>query len=73
MADQASSSIVIDADKSAVMAVIADFESYPEWASMIRNVTVDERGADGRGTAVSFNIDPTDVASRCRSCSTPVC
>jgi uncharacterized membrane protein len=57
MADQASSSIVIDADKAAVMAVIADFESYPEWASMIRSVTVDERGPDGRGTAVSFNLD----------------
>jgi uncharacterized membrane protein len=57
MADQASSSITINADKSAVMAVIADFESYPEWASMIRTVTVDETGADGRGTKVSFVLD----------------
>ncbi|MBV9292191.1 MAG: SRPBCC family protein [Frankiales bacterium] len=57
MADQASSSISINADKSAVMAVIADFESYPEWASMIRTVTVDETDADGRGTKVSFVLD----------------
>ena len=57
MADQATSSITIDADKSAVMAVIADFESYPEWASMIRTVTVDETGPDGRGTKVSFVLD----------------
>jgi ribosome-associated toxin RatA of RatAB toxin-antitoxin module len=57
MAEQASSSIVIEADKAAVMAVIADFESYPEWASMIRKVNVDERGPDGRGTQVSFSLD----------------
>jgi carbon monoxide dehydrogenase subunit G len=57
MADQASSSITVNADKAAVMAVIADFESYPEWASMIRKVTVDETGPDGRGTQVSFVLD----------------
>ena len=57
MADQASSSITINADKAAVMAVIADFEAYPQWASMIRTVTVDEKGADGRGTQVSFVLD----------------
>src|SRR3954452_14770134 len=57
MADQASSSITINADKAAIMAVIADFESYPEWASMIRTVTVDETGSDGRGTQVSFVLD----------------
>jgi carbon monoxide dehydrogenase subunit G len=57
MADQASSSITVNADKSAVMAVIADFESYPEWASMIRKVDVEETGPDGRGTTVSFTLD----------------
>src|SRR3954447_2170055 len=57
MADQASSSLTINAGKSAVMAVIADFESYPEWASMIRTATVDETGPDGRGTQVSFVLD----------------
>jgi hypothetical protein len=57
MADSASSSITVNADKAAVMAVIADFESYPEWASMIRTVTVDETGPDGRGKQVSFVLD----------------
>ena len=57
MADQASSSITVNADKASVMAVIADFESYPEWASMIRTVTVDETGSDGRGSQVSFVLD----------------
>jgi carbon monoxide dehydrogenase subunit G len=57
MADQASSSITINADQAAIMAVIADFESYPEWASMIKKVNVEETGADGRGTKVSFSLD----------------
>ncbi|HET7530159.1 MAG TPA: SRPBCC family protein [Mycobacteriales bacterium] len=57
MADKASSSITIDADKAAVMAVIADFESYPEWASMIKQVSVDETGPDGRGRQVTFTMD----------------
>jgi carbon monoxide dehydrogenase subunit G len=57
MADHASSSITVDADKSAVMAVIADFDAYPEWASMIKSVTVEETGGDGRGTQVTFTMD----------------
>ena len=32
MAEQTSSSITIDAPPADVMAVIADFESYPAWA-----------------------------------------
>jgi hypothetical protein len=57
VSDQASSSITVNADKAAVMAVIADFDAYPEWASMIRTVTVDETGPDGRGSQVSFVLD----------------
>jgi len=57
MADQASSSITIDAGKAAVMAVIADFDAYPEWASMIKNVSVDETDAEGRGTQVTYTMD----------------
>jgi ribosome-associated toxin RatA of RatAB toxin-antitoxin module len=55
--DQASSSIIIDADKAAVMAVIADFDAYPEWASMIKKVSVDESDAEGRGTQVTYTMD----------------
>ena len=57
MADQASSSTTIDAGKAAVMAVIADFDAYPEWASMIKKVAVDETGSAGRGTKVTFTLD----------------
>jgi ribosome-associated toxin RatA of RatAB toxin-antitoxin module len=55
--DKASSSIIIAADKHAVMAVIADFESYPEWSTAIKQVTVEETDANGRGTAATFTLD----------------
>jgi carbon monoxide dehydrogenase subunit G len=55
--DQASASIVIDADKQAVMAVIADFEAYPEWSTAIKSVTVDEVGKDGRGAQATLTLD----------------
>jgi ribosome-associated toxin RatA of RatAB toxin-antitoxin module len=55
--DQASSSITINADKSAIMAVIADFESYPEWSTAIKAVAVDATGDDGRGKTATFTLD----------------
>jgi carbon monoxide dehydrogenase subunit G len=57
MVDKASSSIVINADKAAIMSVIADFEAYPEWSTAIKSVTVDEVGDDGRGTQATFTLD----------------
>jgi carbon monoxide dehydrogenase subunit G len=57
MVDKASSSITINADKAAIMAVIADFEAYPEWSTAIKQVTVDEVGDDGRGTQATFTLD----------------
>ena len=47
MADQASSSIVIDAPVAEVLAVIRDLESYPVWAGQISGAEVLESGADG--------------------------
>jgi ribosome-associated toxin RatA of RatAB toxin-antitoxin module len=57
MVDRASSSIVIDADKHAVMAVIADLEAYPEWSTAIKTVTIDETGADGRAATATLTLD----------------
>ena len=57
MSDVATSSIEISADKSAVMAVIADFPAYPEWAGYVKKVEVVEPGADGRADQVRFNLD----------------
>jgi len=57
MADQASSSITINAPKSEVMGVIADFEAYPEWSGQIKRVSVDEPGDSGRAKQVTFTLD----------------
>jgi ribosome-associated toxin RatA of RatAB toxin-antitoxin module len=57
MADQASSSITIAADKAAVMNVIADFPAYPEWAGFIKVAEVVEPGPNGRAKQVRFVLD----------------
>ena len=51
MADQASSSITIDAPPEAVLGVIRDLESYPQWTGPITAAEVLERGADGPSRA----------------------
>jgi len=57
MTDQASASITINASKADVMAVIADFEAYPEWSGQIKSVAIDEQGPDGRPAQVTFTLD----------------
>jgi hypothetical protein len=57
MADQAQSSITIGADKSAIMAVIADFPAYPDWAGFIKLAEVIENGPDGHAKQVRFVLD----------------
>ncbi|NWJ69702.1 SRPBCC family protein, partial [Pseudonocardia sp. ICBG1122] len=52
MADATSSSIHIDAPPERVMAVIADFASYPEWTDQITSVEILDAGADGRARQV---------------------
>jgi ribosome-associated toxin RatA of RatAB toxin-antitoxin module len=55
--DQASSRITINADKPTIMAVIADFEAYPEWTTAMKSTHIDEVGEDGRGTKVTLTLD----------------
>ncbi|QKT07603.1 SRPBCC family protein [Gordonia sp. X0973] len=57
MADHTAQSIVINAEPEAVMAVIADFDNYPEWVSAAREVTVEEFGPDGKPARVRFDLD----------------
>ena len=57
MADQASSSITIDATPAEVMAVIADFEHYPEWAGFVKTAEVLSKGAGGRADKARFVVD----------------
>ena len=57
MADQASSQIVIAADKATIMDVIADFAAYPDWAGYIKTAEVVEDGSAGRAKQVRFVLD----------------
>lgn len=57
MVDQASSSITVNAPPAAVMAVIADFGAYPQWAGFIKRVEVTQPGEGGRAKQVRFHLD----------------
>jgi hypothetical protein len=60
MAARTSSRIVIAAPRPAVMAVIADFAAYPQWASAVRAAEVLEQEA-GRASRVRFTLDAGPV------------
>src|SRR5260221_3975346 len=57
MADKTSSTMTIEAPRSVVMAVIADFAAYPQWATGVRSAEVLQAGQDGRAEHVRFAID----------------
>jgi ribosome-associated toxin RatA of RatAB toxin-antitoxin module len=57
MADQTTSSITIDANPAGVMAVIADFEAYPEWTGAVKEAEVLSAFPDGRAEQVHFVLD----------------
>jgi polyketide cyclase/dehydrase/lipid transport protein len=57
MADKTSSTTTIEAPRPVIMAVIADFAAYPQWASGVRAADVLGAGPDGRAERVRFTID----------------
>jgi len=57
MADESTQSIVIDAPPAEVMAVIADFAAYPQWAASVKSCEITEPGPGGRAAQVAFRID----------------
>ena len=57
MADQASSTITINAPAERVLAVIADIPSYPQWTGQIKSAEVVDAGADGRPQLARFVMD----------------
>ena len=61
MAEQTTSSIVIAADPASIMAVIADFDSYPAWAQGVKSADVVEGGSDGRADKVHFELDASPI------------
>ncbi len=56
MAEHAEGSIEVKATPKAIMAVIADFEAYPEWVGNMEEVEVLERDRRGRGSLVAFKL-----------------
>jgi hypothetical protein len=57
MADRTTSSIAIATAREIVMAVIADFAAYPQWAGAVRSAEVIERDGKGRAALVRFRLD----------------
>ncbi len=57
MADQASSTITIDAPLEQVLAVIADIDRYPEWTGQIKSAEVLSTDADGWPRQATFVMD----------------
>lgn len=57
MPDATTSSIAIAAPPEQVMAVIADFEAYPEWANQVKTVEVLSADENGRAERVRFTMD----------------
>src|SRR3712207_9500979 len=57
MADQSTQSITIDAPPARIMAVIADFAAYPQWAGSVKSAEVVSTGPDGRAEQVRFVLD----------------
>lgn len=58
MTETVSSHIDISAPAADVMAVLCDFESYPEWARSVKEVTIRERDGEGRPLLVGFRVAP---------------
>ena len=65
MADQTTSSIVVDASPAEVMAVIADFDAYPQWAKGVQTADIvsayDSGAAAGRAREVFFELDVSPI------------
>lgn len=57
MAEHTSSSITIDAAPADVMAVIADFDRYPEWSAEVKEADVLTKDDQGRAEQVRMVLD----------------
>ncbi|GAB3265986.1 SRPBCC family protein [Nocardioides dilutus] len=61
MAEQTTSSIVIDAAPDAIMNVIADFDAYPQWAKGVTTAEVVAEGGGDRAEQVFFALDVSPI------------
>ena len=56
MADRTESRTLIAAEPGAVLNVIADFDSYPDWADQVKKVAVLSEDGDGWADQVEFTL-----------------
>jgi len=65
MSEQTTSSIDIEAAPAEVMAVIADFDAYPQWAKGVQTADVvsayDSGASAGRAREVFFELDVSPI------------
>lgn len=64
MTERTEATSEIGAPPAEVMAVIVDFEAYPDWAKGIREARVLERDARGRPATVAFHVSMAPVETR---------
>jgi len=64
MADSTTSSITVRVPRASVMAVIADFAAYPEWANGVRATEIVAQLDDGRARRVRFTLDAGIIKDR---------
>lgn len=64
MADRTESSTSVNASPTDVLAVIADLESYPQWAGGMKEVEVLRRDDAGRPERARFVVDSGPIKDR---------
>jgi hypothetical protein len=53
-----SSEITVAAPGAAILGVLCDFESYPQWARSVKDARVLARDGEGRAETVEFTVTP---------------
>jgi uncharacterized membrane protein len=64
VSNEVSEDIVVHASTDEVMEVIADFETYPDWQSEMKEAEVLETDEDGWGTKARFLLDAGILQAR---------
>jgi ribosome-associated toxin RatA of RatAB toxin-antitoxin module len=64
MAEQTEGQIHIDAPPQAVLAVITDYEAYPDWVDGMKRAEVIARDAEGRPSEASFEVSQMGVGAK---------
>jgi ribosome-associated toxin RatA of RatAB toxin-antitoxin module len=57
-----SKTVEVDADAASIMAIVADFEAYPQWNEPIKGVWVLARYDDGRPSQLRLDTDIQGMA-----------